>query len=401
MSVSTSTNKNQRSIWVRSGARYAVVPREALISPTITAMEKLTLCCLCLFQNTEGQLWPLQKKLAEMLGCTSRTVKASIKGLSQKGWLKREYDRPKHRMVYDIQWENNSSSTAGSGAEKQVNVASPAQGGQVNVASPGRGSPLHFDTINKTIEQNQSRRTEPEGVRFAHASEGFQIQPGELPKDEPQTQGRGPGQGLEVEQQDGFRTTKSPDAADHEARLDGLRDTGASAITKSRAARDEQLRRATERKSAIVEVFGKSALNGRKPSPDVEELGICYSAEFKAMVGAAPAELSGKERGQLGNLSKRLGVAASCEVIKATFSNWPKLSRQWRQAGVPKVGTILLHVDDVWAFVKSGGKTFGFTPTETRDEKERRLQDRRDASYSEVPTSGWGVRPKGAGTQHP
>jgi len=168
-----------------------------------------------------------------------------------------------------------------------------------------------------------------------------------------------------------------------------MQTTGKDAITKNRAAHDEKLRRAAERKVDVAAVFGKAALNGKKPSPEIEELGICYAAEFKALVGAAPPELSGKERGQLGNLVKRLGLKDACEIIQATFANWPKLSRQWGQAGVPKIGIILLRVEDVWAFVKSGGKSFGKTPTETRDEKERRLNEAREEAYKTGPAVGW------------
>lgn len=134
----------------------------------------------------------------------------------------------------------------------------------------------------------------------------------------------------------------------------------AEALVRNRAATDDQIRRAAERKSAIVEVFGKSVPNRKKSSPDIDELGNCYAAEFKALVGAAPPKLSGKERGQLGNLLKRLGMSDSCDVIKATFTNWPIFSRQWRQSGPPTLGIILMKVDTVWAFIKSGGKTFGF-----------------------------------------
>src|SRR3989304_1661547 len=150
MATNTRTNPNQRAVWVRSQTRYAVVPGNAIASPSLTVMEKLTLCCLCLFQNTEGRLWPLQKKLAGMLGCTTRSVKSSIKGLSEKGWITREYDRPRHRMVYEIRWENGVVSAADSKSEKQGSSASPAPQEQGNVASPGRGTSVHFVKDNRT-----------------------------------------------------------------------------------------------------------------------------------------------------------------------------------------------------------------------------------------------------------
>lgn len=372
-----------------------------------------------------------QKNLADHMGISVDTFQRALDRLLNLKWIKKHQTAIGQPLYYVLgdRKGNTESYYADNLVEAVVEAARKDSGnlksdtedptddtvGEVSSRFPYRtgavgetatvrqGVPHGRGSLKEDLKEKKDQ--EEEGVRFAHASGGDLIPPGELPKGQTETQGQdqtaGPKAGLEVVTETPFPTTKPPADADHEARLDGHRGTLGSAIAKNRAANEEQLRRRNERKSAIVEVFGKSVLNGRKPSPEVEELGICYSAEFKALVGAAPPELSGKERGQLGNLAKRLGVDGASEVIKATFANWPKLSRQWRQAGVPKIGIILMRVEDIWAFVKSGGKSFGATPTETRDEKERRLQDRRDASYAGVPTSGWGVRPKGERPSHP
>jgi DNA-binding MarR family transcriptional regulator len=352
-----------------------------------------------------------QKNLAERLGISVDTLQRALDRLSKLKWVERHQPNPNEPLYYVMgdRKGNAESFYADDMVEKAVEAERASEAvretdeteilGEVlsrlshrtdavgGTATVRQGVPHGRGFLKEDLKEKKTQVEE--GAHSVRASEREGITSGELPQGETETKGQTPTAVLGIEQQDGFSPTLSPTDPGHAARLDNLRATGEDAIAKNRAANEAQLRKTAERKSTIVEVFGKSALNGRKPSPEVEELGICYAAEFKDLVGAAPPELSGKERGQLGNMAKRLGMDGACEVIKATFANWPKLSRQWRQAGVPKVGIILMHVDDVWAFVKSGGKTFGFTPTETRDEKERRLNETREEAYKTGPAVGW------------
>ena len=95
---------------------FAMVEKDVLFSPELTALEKLVYCVLCAFSNNNTRsCYPSYNTIAEKVGCSKKTAIQCVASLCEKGWMQKMEQRTKkggHRSnlyFLVLSPENNTS----------------------------------------------------------------------------------------------------------------------------------------------------------------------------------------------------------------------------------------------------------------------------------------------------
>lgn len=75
---------------------FAMVEKDVLFSPELTALEKLVYCVLCAFSdNNTRSCYPSYNTIAEKVGCSKKTAIQCVASLCEKGWMQKMEQRTK------------------------------------------------------------------------------------------------------------------------------------------------------------------------------------------------------------------------------------------------------------------------------------------------------------------
>ena len=75
---------------------FAMVEKDVLFSPELTALEKLVYCVLCAFSdNNTRSCYPSYNTIAEKVGCSKKTAIQCVASLCEKGWMRKMEQRTK------------------------------------------------------------------------------------------------------------------------------------------------------------------------------------------------------------------------------------------------------------------------------------------------------------------
>lgn len=75
---------------------FAMVEKDVLFSPELTALEKLVYCVLCAFSdNNTRPCYPSYNTIAEKVGCSKKTAIQCVASLCEKGWIQKMEQRTK------------------------------------------------------------------------------------------------------------------------------------------------------------------------------------------------------------------------------------------------------------------------------------------------------------------
>ena len=75
---------------------FAMVEKDVLFSPELTALEKLVYCVLCAFSdNNTRSCYPSYNTIAEKVGCSKKTAIQCVASLCEKGWIQKMEQRTK------------------------------------------------------------------------------------------------------------------------------------------------------------------------------------------------------------------------------------------------------------------------------------------------------------------
>lgn len=75
---------------------FAMVEKDVLFSPELTALEKLVYCILCAFSdNNTRSCYPSYNTIAEKVGCSKKTAIQCVASLCEKGWMQKMEQRTK------------------------------------------------------------------------------------------------------------------------------------------------------------------------------------------------------------------------------------------------------------------------------------------------------------------
>lgn len=75
---------------------FAMVEKDVLFSPELTALEKLVYCVLCAFSdNNTHSCYPSYNTIAEKVGCSKKTAIQCVASLCDKGWMQKMEQRTK------------------------------------------------------------------------------------------------------------------------------------------------------------------------------------------------------------------------------------------------------------------------------------------------------------------
>ena len=75
---------------------FAMVEKDVLFSPEMTALEKLVYCVLCAFSdNNTRSCYPSYNTIAEKVGCSKKTAIQCVASLCEKGWMQKMEQRTK------------------------------------------------------------------------------------------------------------------------------------------------------------------------------------------------------------------------------------------------------------------------------------------------------------------
>lgn len=75
---------------------FAIVEKDVLFSPELTALEKLVYCVLCTFSdNNTRSCYPSYNTIAEKVGCSKKTAIQCVASLCEKGWMQKMEQRTK------------------------------------------------------------------------------------------------------------------------------------------------------------------------------------------------------------------------------------------------------------------------------------------------------------------
>ena len=94
--------------------RLCVIPAEAVFDQQLQSTNLRTLCALGTFADRNGKCWPAITTLAERLGVSARHVRAGLRKLEKRGYLRTEH-RPGQRSIYFIMREMSDPGSIGSG----------------------------------------------------------------------------------------------------------------------------------------------------------------------------------------------------------------------------------------------------------------------------------------------
>ena len=84
---------------------FAIVEKDVLFSPELTALEKLVYCVLCAFSdNNTRSCYPSYNTIAEKVDCSKKTAIQCVASLCKKGWMQKIEQRTKkgghHNNLY-------------------------------------------------------------------------------------------------------------------------------------------------------------------------------------------------------------------------------------------------------------------------------------------------------------
>lgn len=75
---------------------FAMVEKDVLFSPELTALEKLVYCVLCAFSdNNTRSCYPSYNTIAEKVGCSKKAAIQCVASLCEKGWIQKMEQRTK------------------------------------------------------------------------------------------------------------------------------------------------------------------------------------------------------------------------------------------------------------------------------------------------------------------
>lgn len=117
--------KKDATIWIRNRQRFAIVPQAAIEDERINDRDFRTLAVLCRYQDGEGRAWPGAARFT-VIG-SEDTFRRALKSLKKAGLLTAEYDRAKHRIIYEINWTDPADLRGATDSETaDLPVSAPA-----------------------------------------------------------------------------------------------------------------------------------------------------------------------------------------------------------------------------------------------------------------------------------
>lgn len=395
-------NEGRKSVWVRSRARYAVVPADALRDDALSRMEKLVLAVLCCYQNTEGRMWPFQSTLAEALQVDTRTVKRCIKGLANAGWITRHYNRSSHQIIYEVLWEKALNNT-GAGASETVSE----QGTPESLAPPEQGTPESPTPSGSRGHQspllpNQGTQVSQAGDTGApHNITSDQDQPGQTTR---------PATPLRASLGDPSGTSGNPPTPPRSSLGSGgtgevprvpsapLSDGSPDIPPKQREALDriqeekEQTRKQFKnRQQSAPPPSGKGRVAVAETERQVDAAVAAYQVAYAKAFGAEQV-LGRSGRAQIRLLVKDYGLDIAKNMLVFVVEKWSTLSPRWRVTGFPEPRIVLFRAKSLGTEMTSGAHGV-WKPVPSRDEREARAQESRQRMYDDKDPSkkksGW------------
>jgi DNA-binding MarR family transcriptional regulator len=396
------SNEGRKSVWVRSRARYAVVPADALRDDALSRMEKLVLAVLCCYQNTEGRMWPFQSTLAAALQVDTRTVKRCIKGLANAGWITRHYNRSSHQIIYEVLWEkalNNAAATSEIVSE---------QGTPESLAPPKQGTPESPATVESTGHQsplptNQGTRVSQAGDTGApHNITSYQDQPGQTTRPatplraslgDPSGTSGNPPKTVEEDPEKGM--DEELPRAQSAPLSDGSLPPGTppgvvKAITAIRANNERFVAETNRRPKVVTTPSGKGRVAVAEMELGVDAAVAAYQVAYAKAFGAE--QVLGKSgRAQIRSLVKDYGLEMAKNMLVFVVEKWNTLAPRWRATGFPEPKIVLFRAKSLGTEMASGLHGY-WKPVPSRDEREARAQESRQRMYDDKDSpkkSGW------------
>jgi hypothetical protein len=155
---------------VRRGAMYAQIPTEALADRMILPIDKVILGLLTDHDNGAYCCWPTNATLAQEAGCTTRTVRRSLRRLERLAWILTEpcASVPRGQLIR-LQWRRPEPGRKAPKAKGGGGHACPG-GGRTRLAGgedmPGRGGRTclapNLDPVSRPTTRDGSRPGEDE-----------------------------------------------------------------------------------------------------------------------------------------------------------------------------------------------------------------------------------------------